>query len=100
MIWMIVKLKKEMKKGFNLHSRFILLLVDVWRMAIPGLVSAMTLLMIFPHLLYYEATGLDLSVFHIHSDLVCIKKIGTSSHVSAMSWVLNFVSSCKIGIVP
>lgn len=85
---------------FNLHPHFTLLLVDVWKMAMPGLVSAMTLLMTFPQLLYYEAIGVDLSVLHIHSELVCIKIIETSSHVSAVSCVLNFVSSCKIGIVP
>lgn len=92
--------KERDEKGFNLHPRFILLLVDVWRMAIPGLVSAMTLLMTFPHLLYYEAIGLDLSVFHIHSELMCIKIIETSSHVGAVSWVFNFISSCKVGIIP
>lgn len=65
----------------------------------PGLVSATTLLMTFPQLLYYEAIGLNLSLFHIQSELVCIKIIETSSYVGAVSCVLNFVSSCKIGIV-
>lgn len=46
------------EKWFILHPSCVSLFLAIWRMAMPGLVSAMTLLIAFPQL-YHEAIAVD-----------------------------------------
>ena len=91
-IWKVMKLRKELK-WLNLHPSFVSLLVDGWRMAMPGLVLAVTLLIAFlpdgfpVTILWSHCSWWLLSVFQMDSELACFKVIETFSHVHVLSFL-------------